>query len=190
MRCPGLFWDKDKKKAVIDEVICAGCGVCASMCPTNAISERRRPEEDSGRLAKDPFNIIITGVGGQGNVMASRILSNMLVRRGYQVTIGETFGFPTGGVGHEPYSRLGRFQWSPQIPKGKADMVVTLEPIEAIRVLMNYGNPEVKVLTNTRPIYPVGVISGELNYPTSEEIQEASDSCPPGPGLSRLRMRR
>ena len=44
------------------------------------------------RLEKDPFNIIITGVGGQGNVMASRILSNMLVRQGYQVTIGETFG--------------------------------------------------------------------------------------------------
>ena len=52
-------------------------------------------------------------------------------------------------------------------------MVVTLEPIEAIRVLMTYGNPEVKVLTNTRPIYPVGVISGELTYPTIDEIQES-----------------
>jgi indolepyruvate ferredoxin oxidoreductase alpha subunit len=37
LRCPGLFWDKDKKTAVIDEVICAGCGVCSYMCPTNAI---------------------------------------------------------------------------------------------------------------------------------------------------------
>ena len=37
LRCPGLYWDKDKKTAVIDEVICAGCGVCSYMCPTNAI---------------------------------------------------------------------------------------------------------------------------------------------------------
>jgi indolepyruvate ferredoxin oxidoreductase beta subunit len=63
--------------------------------------------------------------------------------------------------------------WSPQIPKGKADVIVTLEPIEAIRVLMTYGNADVQVLTNTRPIYPVGVISGELDYPSMEEIQSS-----------------
>ena len=129
---------------------------------------------EARQLAKDPFNIIITGVGGQGNVMASRILSNMLVRRGYQVTIGETFGASQRGGSVMSHIRVSADStWSPQIPKGKADIVVTLEPIEAIRVLMSYGNPEVKVLTNTRPIYPVGVISGELNYPSIEEIQEA-----------------
>lgn len=126
------------------------------------------------RLPKDPFNVIITGVGGQGNVMASRILSNMLVRRGFQVTIGETFGASQRGGSVMSHIRVSaESAWSPQIPKGKADIVVTLEPIEAIRVLMTYGNPQVVVLTNTRPIYPVGVISGELSYPTAEEIQEA-----------------
>jgi indolepyruvate ferredoxin oxidoreductase beta subunit len=125
-------------------------------------------------LAKDPFNIIITGVGGQGNVMASRILSNMLVRKGFQVTIGETFGASQRGGSVMSHIRVsGESTWSPQIPKGQADIVVTLEPIEAIRVLMTYGNPGVEVLTNTRPIYPVGVISGELNYPTNDEIQDA-----------------
>jgi indolepyruvate ferredoxin oxidoreductase beta subunit len=44
------------------------------------------------QLSKDPYNIIITGVGGQGNVLGSRVLSNMLVRKGYYATIGETFG--------------------------------------------------------------------------------------------------
>ena len=58
-----------------------------------------------------------------------------------------------------------RTQWSPQIPRGRADMVVALEPVEAIRVLMTYGNPGVKVVINTRPIYPVGVITGALDYP-------------------------
>ncbi len=50
-------------------------------------------------------------------------------------------------------------------------MVLALEPIETIRVLMNYGSPEAMVICNTRPIHPVGVISGEQNYPTQEELR-------------------
>jgi indolepyruvate ferredoxin oxidoreductase beta subunit len=125
-------------------------------------------------LSKDPYNIIITGVGGQGNVMASRVLSNMLVRKGYQITIGETFGASQRGGSVMSHIRVSaRSAWSPQIPKGKADIVVSLEPIEAVRVLKTYGHPHVKVLTNSRPIYPVGVISGELDYPSLGEIKNA-----------------
>lgn len=123
-------------------------------------------------LSKDPYNIIITGVGGQGNVMASRVLSHMLVRRGHYVTIGETFGASQRGGSVMSHIRISsQSTWSPQIPKGRADIVVSLEPIEAIRVLKHYGNPKVKVLTNTRPIYPVGVIAGELDYPSAEAIK-------------------
>jgi indolepyruvate ferredoxin oxidoreductase beta subunit len=125
-------------------------------------------------LSKDPYNIVITGVGGQGNVMASRVLSDIMVRNNYSVTIGETFGASQRGgsvMSHIRVSRQGA--WSPQIPRGKADMVLSLEPIETIRVLQSYGNPEVKVLANTRPIYPVGVIAGELDYPSLEEIKES-----------------
>ena len=123
-------------------------------------------------LSKDPYNIIITGVGGQGNVMASRVLSNMMVRNGYYVTIVETFGASQRGGSVMSHIRISsQSAWSPQIPRGRADIVVSLEPIEAIRVLKSYGNPKVKVLTNTRPIYPVGVIAGELDYPSLEEIR-------------------
>ena len=59
------------------------------------------------------------------------------------------------------------------MPKGRADMVVALEPIEAIRLLATYGSQDVILLTNTRPIHPVGVIAGQLSYPSSEEIQSA-----------------
>jgi indolepyruvate ferredoxin oxidoreductase, beta subunit len=129
------------------------------------------------RLKKDPYNIVITGVGGQGNVMASRVLSNMLVRRGYRITIGETFGMSQRGGAVMSHIRVSEdTQWSPQIPRGKADMVVALEPVEAIRVLMTYGNPDVKVLINTRPIYPVGVITGELSYPSLKEIRSTVES--------------
>jgi indolepyruvate ferredoxin oxidoreductase beta subunit len=51
------------------------------------------------------------------------------------------------------------------------DVVIALEPVEAIRVLATYGHPGVVVLANTRPVYPVGVITGELNYPSMEEIR-------------------
>jgi indolepyruvate ferredoxin oxidoreductase beta subunit len=125
-------------------------------------------------LAKDPYNIVITGVGGQGNVMASRVLANMLVRRGFTVTIGETFGMSQRGGSVMSHIRVSRTAvWSPQIPKGRADLIVAIEPIEAIRVLLDYGNPGVKALVNLRPIYPVGVITGESDYPAEEKIREA-----------------
>jgi indolepyruvate ferredoxin oxidoreductase beta subunit len=125
------------------------------------------------QLSRDPYNIIITGVGGQGNVMASRVLSNMLAHKGYYVTIGETFGASQRGGSVMSHLRVStQSAWSPQVPKGRVDVVVTLEPIEAIRVLARYGNPGVKVLANTRAIYPAGVIAGESTYPTLEEIKE------------------
>jgi indolepyruvate ferredoxin oxidoreductase beta subunit len=124
-------------------------------------------------LAKDPYNIVITGIGGQGNVMASRLLSNMLVRRGFKVTIGETFGMSQRGGSVMSHIRVSPTTvWSPQIPKGTADLIIALEPVEAIRVLANYGNPAVRVLVNMRAIYPVGVITGEDEYPSEETIRE------------------
>ncbi len=125
------------------------------------------------RPAKDPYNIVITGVGGQGNVMASRVLSNMMVRAGFKVTIGETFGMSQRGGSVMSHIRVSRTAvWSPQIPKGTADLIVALEPVEAIRVLADYGNPAVKVIVNLRAIYPVGVITGEDEYPSETDIRE------------------
>lgn len=123
---------------------------------------------------KDPYNIIVTGVGGQGNVMASRVLSHMLSLKGYQITIGETFGASQRGGSVMSHIRVSvESSWSPQMPKGQADIIVALEPVEALRVLAAYGNPAVTVLSNTRPIHPVGVIAGELNYPDLEEIKKS-----------------
>ncbi len=127
-------------------------------------------------LAYDPYNIIITGVGGQGNVMASRILGNMLSLKGFIVTIGESFGATQRGGSVMSHMRLStKRSFSPLIPKGKAHLVVSLEPTEGIRVLKDYGNPDVVMLSNTRPIHPVGVIAGDLDYPPLERIKEWAD---------------
>jgi indolepyruvate ferredoxin oxidoreductase beta subunit len=123
-------------------------------------------------LIQDPYNIIMTGVGGQGNVMASRVLANMLSTKGYWITIGETFGASQRGGSVMSHIRVSATTtWSPQIPKGKAHIVIALEPMEAIRIMMTYGNSDVNVLTNTRPVHPVSVIAGEHNYPTLDKVE-------------------
>jgi indolepyruvate ferredoxin oxidoreductase beta subunit len=133
-------------------------------------------------LPFDPYNVIITGVGGQGNVMASRVVGQIMSRRGLRVTIGETFGASQRGGSVMSHLRISKESyWSPQIPKGKSHLVLSLELTEAVRVLMNYGNPDVTVICNTRPIHAIGVISGDEQYPSMDDIQswltELSAAC-------------
>jgi indolepyruvate ferredoxin oxidoreductase beta subunit len=123
------------------------------------------------RLESDPFNIIITGVGGQGNVTASRLMGGMLAGRGLFITIGETFGASQRGGSVMSHLRVSqRSSWSPQIPRGRCDLLIALEPTEALRVLSQYGNPGTRVLCNTRPVHAIGVISGEQAYPRLDEL--------------------
>jgi indolepyruvate ferredoxin oxidoreductase beta subunit len=136
----------------------------------------------TANLPSDPYNVIITGVGGQGNVMASRVVGNMLSRKGLNITIGETFGASQRGGSVMSHLRIStQSYWAPQIPKGQCHLVISLEPTEAVRVLMNYGNPHIQVLCNTRPVQAIGVISGEQSYPSLEEVRswvaELSQAC-------------
>jgi len=122
-------------------------------------------------LKHDPYNLIITGVGGQGNVLASRMVGDMLSLQGLEVTIGETFGASQRGGSVMSHVRAAtRESQSPQIPKGLAHMVISLEPVEAVRVLREYGNPAVKVIANMRPVQPISVISGSQTYPDHDRI--------------------
>lgn len=124
-------------------------------------------------LSSDPTNLIITGVGGQGNVLASRMIGEMLSQMGLHVTIGETFGASQRGGSVMSHLRVSsESSFSPQIPKGRAHIVVSLEPTEAVRVLKEYGNPEVRVICNSRPIHPIGVISGEQTYPSMKDLKK------------------
>jgi indolepyruvate ferredoxin oxidoreductase beta subunit len=124
------------------------------------------------KLSSDPYNIIITGVGGQGNVLASRVVGGMLSCRGFNVTIGETFGASQRGGSVMSHLRISTASsWSPQIPNGKGHLIISLEPTEAIRVLKDYGNPKVIVICNTRPVHSIGVISGDQDYPDLQDVK-------------------
>jgi indolepyruvate ferredoxin oxidoreductase beta subunit len=122
-------------------------------------------------LSKDPFNVIIGGVGGQGNVLASQILGEMLVAQGYVITIGETYGASQRGGAVMSHLRIStKDQFSPLIPEGQCDLLVSLEPVEGLRILDTYGNPRVMTLLNTRPIHPIDVISGDAAYPEVSKV--------------------
>jgi indolepyruvate ferredoxin oxidoreductase beta subunit len=122
-------------------------------------------------ISKDPFNVIIGGVGGQGNVLASQILGEILVSQGYVVTIGETYGASQRGGAVMSHLRISaRDQFSPIIPEGQCDLLVALEPAEGLRILDLYGNPRVMTLLNTRPIHPMDVISGNVPYPEISKV--------------------
>ena len=124
----------------------------------------------------DPLNVIVCGVGGQGNVMAARLAGKVLAKLGYEIAIGETYGVSQRGgavMSHVRFSK-GR-AYSPLIPHGRAHIVVGLEPMETLRILSEYGNPEVVCVVNTRPLPPVTVGMGVAEYPEWEDLSGALD---------------
>jgi indolepyruvate ferredoxin oxidoreductase beta subunit len=123
------------------------------------------------RISKDPFNVILGGVGGQGNVLASQILGEMLVSQGYVITLGETYGASQRGGAVMSHLRLSvKNQYSSLIPEGMCDLLIALEPVEGLRILEHYGNPSVMTLLNTRPIHPIDVVSGNATYPEISKV--------------------
>ncbi len=120
---------------------------------------------------KEPLNIIITGVGGQGNVLLSQLVGKVLVRSGFHATIGETYGASQRGGAVMSHLRVSRkMQYGPLIGEGQADVIVGLEPLETLRVIAQFGNPEVAVITNSRPVFPQAVSSFGARYPTRDEV--------------------
>jgi len=123
------------------------------------------------QLKKDPLNLIITGVGGQGNVMISLIIGNAFIRDGYFVTVGETYGASQRGGPVMSHMRISReTQYSPFIPDGCADIILGMEPVETLRMVGRYGNPSVITIINPRPIYSIDVTGGYAEYPDLDNL--------------------
>ena len=124
------------------------------------------------KLTVEPLDLVITGVGGQGNVLASQVLGSALLKAGYAVTVGETYGLSQrGGTVMSQVRVTHKKVMGPLIPENRATAVISLEPLEALRTLPVYGHPDVIVLTNDRPLYPLSVISGESEYPDLNELR-------------------
>ena len=122
-------------------------------------------------------NVVICGIGGQGNILASGLMGSALVEKGYKVSVGETYGASQRGGSVMSHLRVSdERERGVLIPHGQADIVVAFEPVEALRILRVYGNPDTKVIYDTRPAYPLGVLIGEDEYPALEDIAAEIDA--------------
>lgn len=109
-------------------------------------------------------SIMIVGVGGQGTLLASRILGHAIVSQGYDVKVSEVHGMSQRGGSVVTYVRYGGHVDSPIVDKGQADVILSFEQLEAARYL-TYLKPDGTLLTNTQQIDPMPVVTGAAVYP-------------------------
>jgi len=126
-------------------------------------------------MKKDKINVLICGVGGQGILLASEILSEVLIRAGYDVKKSEVHGMSQRGGSVESHVRAGKKVYSPLIKKGEADFILSFESMEGLRYL-EYLAAEGKLIRNTQKIIPLTVTIGGAKYPENpEKIAKQND---------------
>jgi indolepyruvate ferredoxin oxidoreductase beta subunit len=118
---------------------------------------------------KDEINIIICGVGGQGVVLVSELLGNAAVRGKVAVKGSEVLGMAQRGGSVFSNLRLGGDAIAPMTPEGKCDVLIAVEPSEALRNI-NYLAKNSVVVLNTTTVMPYTVYLGKSGYPTSDQI--------------------
>lgn len=109
-------------------------------------------------------NVMIVGVGGQGSLLASKLLGRLLLNRGYDIKVSEVHGMSQRGGSVVTYVRFGDKVYSPVIDKGEADFIVSFELLEAAR-WTEFLKPGGKIITNTQQVNPMPVIIGAAQYP-------------------------
>ncbi len=111
-------------------------------------------------------NMMIVGVGGQGTLLASKLLGRLLLGRGYDVKVSEVHGMSQRGGSVVTYVRWGGKVFSPIIDKGQADCILSFELLEAARYT-EYLKPGGRIIVNSQQINPMPVIAGTASYPES-----------------------
>ena len=117
-------------------------------------------------------NILIVGVGGQGSILASNILSIGLIEAGFDVKMAEVHGMSQRGGSVSSQVRYGEKVFSPIIIKGEADIIVAFELMEALRWI-EYLKPDGKIIVNDYKIAPISITSKGIEYPKNimEELE-------------------
>ncbi len=125
-----------------------------------------------------PFNILITGVGGQGTVLASRLIAQTAIELGGLAKTSETIGMAQRGGCVTSHVRIGKNDISPLIPLGKADLMLAFEPAEAVRNL-KYLKKDGSMVVNTRAIMPVTCAMGSGYDPEQmvNYLKRQQDRC-------------
>ena len=130
------------------------------------------------------FNIVIAGVGGQGVLMASKVLAESALACGMDVKQNEVHGMAQRGGSVISFVRIGEEVFSPVVMPGSADILISFEPLEALRYV-HYLKPDGKLVYNNVSINPSTVASGLATYPSDVEAQIAA-SCKNAKGIDAL----
>jgi len=117
---------------------------------------------------KNKVNIVITGVGGQGVITAANILGKAAVKAGVNVFVSEVHGMAQRGGSVNCTVRLGNVS-GPLVPSGSADVILSTEPVEALRYI-GFSNNKTKIITDINPVIPFTVSTGESEYPDVESV--------------------
>lgn len=115
-------------------------------------------------MSMETKNIMIVGVGGQGSLLASKLLGRLFLGRGHDIKVSEVHGMSQRGGSVVTYVRYGDKVYSPIIDKGEADFILSFELLEAAR-WVEYLKAGGKIVTNTQQINPMPVITGVAQYP-------------------------
>ena len=120
-------------------------------------------------------NILIVGVGGQGTILASRVLSGVVLAAGYDVKVSEIHGMSQRGGSVITQVRFGEQVSSPIIQPGEADIILAFELLEALRALPSLAKTG-EIIVNTQQMNPMPVVTGAMEYPQDalERIQEGA----------------
>ncbi|MFO7773996.1 MAG: indolepyruvate ferredoxin oxidoreductase subunit beta [Dehalococcoidia bacterium] len=121
------------------------------------------------------FNILITGVGGQGVILMSELLGKAAIADGLSVRGSEILGMAVRGGSVTSIIRVGEDVYGPLIPAGKCDVIIGMEPSEALRNA-SFLSQSGLVILNTVPIVPFTVSLGQSIYPTLEQVLEKLNS--------------
>lgn len=121
------------------------------------------------------YNIVFTGVGGQGVLLASQVIGNAAFEAAENVRIGEVHGMSQRGGSVIAHVRFGDDVYGPMVPVGKADVIVALEPMEALRYA-EYLKEDGTMVVNFNPEDPLPVQEGQAEYPDQERLAEQLES--------------
>jgi indolepyruvate ferredoxin oxidoreductase beta subunit len=121
-------------------------------------------------------NILVAGVGGQGSILASHVIAEAAIMAHgdkYNVRVGETFGAAQRGGAVCSHVRIGENVYGPLVGAGCADLLVALEPLEALRIGLPYLSSGGIAIVNPSAVTPVDVKVGAVQYPKIEDIEDA-----------------
>ena len=193
--CPALTW-KDGK-AQVDAAQCTGCTLCEQVCPVHAISgggsrELKAADFKTSKVGHSGFSrhesadvspaqgftgksIVLSGVGGQGTILASRLIAACAMNAGLSIRTAETIGMAQRGGSVFSCLRVGGNASSPMIAPGTADLILGFEPAEAVRMLP-FLKPGGQIVTSIHPIVPVSAMLGDSKYELDQMLDALKNS--------------